>query len=151
MPAVQTTYANTQAAAFLGMLANGEWVTNVISRLLDPASAAAVNFGDPLVQGASEQLVLPANGNVGAFRGIALRNTTLPPGNNDQYLSTNSVAVLTKGVVWVNAAVAVSAGQPAYYTAAGLLTNVAAGNTALPNAIWESATAGAGLAKLRLN
>jgi hypothetical protein len=151
MPAVQTTYVNTQAAAFLGMLANGEWVTNVISRILDPASATAVNFGDPVVQGSAEQLVLSANGNTGVFRGVALRNTTLPPGNSDQYLPGNSVALLTKGVIWVNAAAAVSPGQPVYSTAAGLLTNVATSNTLIANAIWESATASSGLAKLRLN
>ena len=151
MPAVQTSYSSTQAAAYLGMVANGEWVTNVISRIVDPASATPVNFGDAVVQGASEQLVLPSNGNSGAFRGIAIRSTTLPPSNNDQYLATNSLALLTKGVIWVNAGVAVSPGQAAYYTAAGVLTNVATSNAAIPNAVWESATSGAGLAKLRLN
>ncbi len=53
MPAVQTSYSNTQPPAYVGMVANGEWVTNVISRIVDPASAAPINFGDPLVQGAS--------------------------------------------------------------------------------------------------
>ncbi len=62
MPAVQTTYSATQSPAYLGMVANGEWVTNVISRIVDPASAVAVNFGDAVLQGASEQLVVSANG-----------------------------------------------------------------------------------------
>ena len=61
-----------------------------------------------------------------------------------------TVGVVTKGVVWVNATVAVSPGQPAFFTAAGLLTTVATGNTAIVGALWESATTGAGLAKLRL-
>ena len=104
-----------------------------------------------MLQGSSEQLVVSAAGSTGAFRGIAVRDTTLPPGNNDQFLATNSLPVVTKGVVWVNAGVAVTPGQAAYLTGAGVLTNVASGNTALPNAIWESATGGAGLAKLRLN
>ncbi len=151
MPAVQSTYPSTHAAAFVGMVANGEWVTNVISRIVDPASATAINFGDAVLQGGSEQLVVSANGGTGAFRGLAVRNTTLPPGNNDQYLATNSIAVLTKGVIWVNTPVAVNPGQAVYLTAAGALTNVASGNTAIPNAIWDSATSGAGLAKLRLN
>ena len=150
MPAVQTSYSPTLAPAYLGMVANGEWVTNVISRIIDPASAVAVNFGDAVLQGASEQLVVSANGNTGLFRGIAVRDPTLPPGNADQYLPTNTAGVLTKGVIWVNAAVAVSPGQSVYVTATGALTSVASGNTALPNAIWESGTAIAGLAKLRL-
>lgn len=151
MPAVQTIYPATQNPGFPGLVANGEWVTNIVSRIVDPASAVAVGFGDAVLQGASEQLVVPAAGATGAFRGIAVRSTTLPPANNDQYLPTNSLGVLTKGVIWVNAGVAVTPGQPAFVTGAGVLTNVAASNTALPNAIWDSATSGAGLAKLRLN
>lgn len=151
MPAVQTIYPAAQTPGFPGLVANGEWVTNIVSRIVDPASAVAVNFGDAVLQGASEQLVVSAAGATGAVRGIAVRTATLPPANNDQYLPTNSIGVLTKGVIWVTAGVAVTPGQPAYVTGAGVLTNVATANTALPNAIWESATSGAGLAKLRLN
>ena len=150
MPAVQTSYPTTLAPAYPGMVANGEWVTNVVSRIVDPASVTPVNFGDPVLQGAAEQLVVSGNGGSGAFRGVAVRDPTLPPGNADQYLPTNSIAVLTKGVIWVQAAVAVGPGQPAYVTAAGAYTNVSTGNTAVPNAMWDSATTGPGLAKLRL-
>ncbi len=150
MPAVQTSYATFQSAAFLGMIANGEWVTNIVSRVVDPAAAVPVNFGDPVVQGASEQTVVSANGGTGVFRGIAIRDATLPPTASDQYAATMTVGVVTKGVVWVNATLAVSPGQPAFFTPAGLLTNVATGNTVIAGALWESATAGIGLAKLRL-
>jgi hypothetical protein len=150
MPAVQTSYSSTLASAYIGMVANGEWVTNVISRIVDPASATPINFGDPVLQGASEQLVVSGNGNSGVFRGIAVRETTLPPGNNDQFLATNSIGVLTKGVIWVNASVAVTTGQQVYYTAAGVFTNVATSNAAVPNAVWDSSTSGAALAKIRL-
>ena len=150
MPAVQTSYPMFQSPAYLGMMANGEWVTNVISRVVDPAATVPVNFGDPVLQGASEQTVVSANGGTGVFRGIAIRDATLPPTANDQYAATMTVGVVTKGVVWVNATVAVSPGQPAFFTAAGLLTTVATGNTAIVGALWESATTGAGLAKLRL-
>ena len=150
MPAVQTTYATFLNAGYPGMIANGEWVTNIISRVVDPATPTAISFGDPILQGASEQLVVSANGGSGAFRGIAIRDTTLPPTDNDQYPATATIGVMTKGVVWVNAGAAVSPGQPVYFTSAGVLTNAATGNTAIPNAIWESATAGAALAKLRL-
>ena len=150
MPAVQTSYPMFQSPAYLGMMANGEWVTNVISRVVDPAATVPVNFGDPVLQGASEQTVVSANGGTGVFRGIAIRDATLPPTANDQYAATMTVGVVTKGVVWVNATVAVSPGQPAFFTAAGLLTTVATGNTAIAGALWESATTGVGLAKLRL-
>ncbi len=150
MPAVQSTYGATLAPGLPGLVANGEWVTNVISRIADPAAAVPINFGDPVLQGASGQLVVSANGGTGVFRGVAVRDTTLPPGNNDQILPTNSLAVLTKGVIWVTAAAAVSAGQPAYYTAAGAFTSAAAGTTAVPGGLWDGTTAAAGLARLRL-
>ncbi len=151
MPAVQSTYSTFAAAAYLGMIANGEWATNIISRIVDPAATAPINFGDAVLQGSSEQLIVSASGNTGAFRGIAIRDATLPPADNDQYPPTATVGVMTKGVVWVNAAVAVTPGQPVYVTSAGLLTNVASANTLIAGAIWESATTGAALAKLRLN
>ena len=150
MPAVQTSYANTLAPGALGLVADGEWVTNVISRVVDPAAAVPVAFGDPVLQGASEGTVVSANGATGTFRGLAVRDPTLPPTANDQFAATVTLGVLTKGVIWVNAAVAVGAGQPAFYTASGALTVVATGNTAIPGAIWESTVAAPGLAKLRL-
>ena len=57
MPAVQTSYPPPRPPAYPGMVANGEWVTNVISRIVDPATANPINFGDPVLQGASEQTV----------------------------------------------------------------------------------------------
>ena len=150
MPAVQTGYSTFQAAGVLGMMANGEWLTNVISRIVDPAAANPIAPGDPVLQGASEQLVIPANGGSGAFRGMAIRDATLPPGAGDVFAPTATLGVMTKGVIWVNAAAAVSPGQPAFYTAAGALTATATGNTAIPGALWESAAATPGLAKLRL-
>ena len=150
MPAVQTSYATTPAAGYLGQIADGEQVTNVISRVVDPASANPINFGDPVLQGASDGTIQSVSGGTGVFRGIAVRDVTLPPSAGDQYLVGLTAAVLTAGVIWVNATVPVSAGQPAYYTAAGALTNVSTSNTAVPNAMWDSTTATAGLARLRL-
>ena len=150
MPVVQTTYANFIAPGTLGMIANGEWVTNIVSRIVDPAATTNVNFGDPVLQGASEQTVVSANGGSGAFRGVAVRDAALPPNDGDAFPPTATLGVLTKGVIWVNAGAAVSPGQAAYFTSAGVLTGVASGNTAITGAVWESAAATPGLAKLRL-
>ncbi len=150
MPAVQTSYSNFQSPGYLGMVANGEWVTNIVSRIVDPASTVPVAPGDPVLQGAGEQLVVSANGGSGTFRGIAVRDTTLPPTAGDVFAPTVTVGVMTKGVVWVNAAAPVSPGQPAFFTSGGALTSASSGNTAIPNAMWDSAAATPGLAKLRL-
>jgi hypothetical protein len=150
MPAVQSTFSATIPAGYPGMIADGEQVTNVISRVVDQGSANPVNFGDPVLQGASDSTIQSVAGGTGAFRGIAVRDPTLPPSAGDQYVAGLTAAVLTKGVIWVNAAVAVTAAQPAYFTNAGALTNVATNNTAIAGAMWDSTTTAAGLAKLRL-
>ena len=85
MPAVQTNFAATHAPAFLGQIADGEQVTNVISRTIDQASANPVAFGDPVLQGASDGTVQSVAGGSGPFRGIAVRDATLPPSAGDQY------------------------------------------------------------------
>ena len=150
MPAVQTTFAASQPAGYLGMIADGEQVTNVISRIVDPATTNPIAFGDPALQGGSDYTVQSVAGGSGVFRGIAVRDPTLPASAGDQYGATLTIALLTKGVIWVNAAAAVTAGQPVYVTAAGALTNVSTSNTTIANAMWDSTTAAAGLAKVRL-
>ena len=150
MPAVQTTYSAAHASGYPGMIADGEQVTNVISRIVDPNTANPIAFGDPVLQGVSEATVQSVSGGSGVFRGIAVRDPTLAASAGDQYGATVTAAVMTKGVIWVLAAVAVSAGQPVYFTGAGALTNVPTSNTAIAGAMWESTTAAAGLAKMRL-
>ncbi len=56
--------------------------------------------------------------------------------------------MLIKGPIWVNASVAVAARDPVYLTAAGLVTNVASGNTLVPGATFSSSTTGAALAEI---
>ena len=150
MPAVQTTYSATHASGYPGMIADGEQVTNVISRIVDPNTVNSIAFGDPVLQGPSDMTVQSVSGGSGVFRGIAVRDPTLAPSAGDQYGATVTAAILTKGVIWVTAVAAVSAGQPVFYTGAGALTNVATNNTAIAGAMWDSTTTSAGLAKMRL-
>jgi hypothetical protein len=57
---------------------------------------------------------------------------------------------MKKGVIVVQASVAVAVGDVVHYVpATGVLTNT--GGTLIPGAIWETSTSGAGLAALRLN
>ena len=76
----------------------------MISRIVDPATATPINFGDPVLQGASEQPVLSVNGDSGAFRGIAVRDPTLPPAPATSLSRPHGCACMTKGVIWVTAA-----------------------------------------------
>jgi hypothetical protein len=150
MPNLQPTYNDAPVAGFVGRIADATPAT-VISRENDIAAATNIAFGRVVVRGSD-----PANtvkdGALGtAFLGIALVNVATRPDAADQYQPGDVVAVLTRGCVWVNGAVAVNAGDSAYFTSAGAITNVSTSNTAIPNAKFDSTTSGAGLAKLRLS
>ena len=95
----------------------------MISRVVDQATANPINFGEPVLQGASEQTVQSVNGGSGTYRGIAVRDPTLPASAGDQYVAGLTCAIMTKGVIWVTAGVGVTAAQPVYFTSAGALTN----------------------------
>ena len=89
-------------------------------------------------------------------RGISLKNEVQPAAASspDQYVATDLVPVLTKGVVWVvnGSGGAVAVGDSAYVTNAGAITNVGTGgNTRIPNAHFDSSGANGALVKLRLN
>lgn len=146
MPAIQTSYTATHAVAFEGMVHNSE-PCRVISRTAE----AAIGFGKIAVQGATDLAVKPSAAGA-KYRGI----TVMDPGQLgttvDVYPQYATAAVMTKGVIWVQVSVSVAVADPVYYVpATGVITNVATGNTAIPNAIFDSSTSGAGLAKVRLS
>lgn len=145
---IQTTYAARLSPAYEGMIANSEDHT-VLSKLVE--TAAGIGFGKVVVQGtADDQVRVSAAGR--AFRGLseASHNPEVTP-TADLYPQYATVPVMVKGVMWVLASLAVAVGDLVYYVpATGILTNVATSNVIIPNAIWESSTTTAGLAKVRL-
>lgn len=144
MPAIQTTYSATHARWIEGMNLNME-PSVVVTRLAEDVEG--IGFGKVCVQGTADNQVVDSEATA-KFAGIAVLDTTRPSGKYDQY---DNVAVMKKGVIVVQASVAVAVGDPVYYVpATGVFTNVSTGNTLIPNAQWDTSTAGAGLAALRL-
>ncbi|MDX0510630.1 DUF2190 family protein [Sinorhizobium medicae] len=144
MPAIQTTYSATHARWVEGMNLNME-PSVVVTRLAEDVEG--IGFGKVCVQGTADNQVVDSEATA-KFAGIAVLDTTRPSGKYDQY---DNVAVMKKGVIVVQASVAVAVGDAVYYVpATGVLTNVSTGNTLIPNAQWDTSTAGAGLAALRL-
>lgn len=144
MPAIQTTYSATHARWIEGMNLNME-PSVVVTRLAEDVEG--IGFGKVCVQGTADNQVVDSEATA-KFAGVAVLDTTRPSGKYDQY---DNVAVMKKGVIVVQASVAVAVGDPVYYVpATGVLTNVSTGNTLIPNAQWDTSTAGAGLAALRL-
>ena len=144
MPAIQTTYSATHARWIEGMNLNME-PSVVVTRLAEDVEG--IGFGKVCVQGTADNQVVDSEATA-KFAGIAVLDTTRPSGKYDQY---DNVAVMKKGVIVVQASVAVAVGDAVYFVpATGVLTNVSTGNTLIPNAQWDTSTAGAGLAALRL-
>ena len=148
MPAIQTTYGTSIAPAYEGMIANSEPQT-ILSKQVE--TAGGIGFGKVCVQGTADDQIRVSE-TVRAFRGITVASHIA--GNlvvSDAYVKGETVPVMEEGVIWVMASVAVAVGDPVYYVpATGVLTNVATSNTQIANAMWDSSTTGAGLAKLRL-
>ncbi|MDO9417026.1 MAG: DUF2190 domain-containing protein [Pararhizobium sp.] len=106
-----------------------------------------IGFGKVGVQGTADNQVVDSEITV-KFTGIAVLDTTQPTGKYEQY---SNVALMKKGVIVVQASVAVAVGDPVYYVpATGVLTNVSTSNTLIAGAQWDSSTAGSALAALRL-
>lgn len=145
MPAIQTTYSATHARWVEGMVLNMEDAT-IVTRIAEDAEG--VGFGKVGVQGTADNQVVDSEATV-KFVGIAVLDSTRPTGKYEQY---DNVALMKKGVVVVQASVAVAVGDAVYYVpATGVLTNVTASNTLIAGAQWDTSTSGAGLAALRLN
>lgn len=147
MPVVQSTYASGLSAAFAGMIANQE-PTNIISRTL---KLAAIGFGKVAVQGANADECRNPDAGQTKYLGITVRDQSVDPSSSDQYRINDTVAILTKGVVWVTAGANVAAGDAVYFVpATGVITNSSVGNTIIPNAKFDTGGNSGALVKLRL-
>lgn len=145
---VQTTYATQIAPAYEGMIANSE-PHRIVSKQVE--TVGGIGFGKVTVQGTADDQVRVSEA-TRRFRGLTeAAHVGGFQGTLDAYEQYETVPVMIEGVMWVMASVAVNPGDLVYYVpATGVLTNVATANTAIPNALWDSSTTGAGLAKVRL-
>lgn len=119
--AVQTDYNERHAPAFEGMLANLEWLKNVISRHV---ANEDIGFGKVAVQAAGEDTITFPDDAITAdpatFVGITVRDQSADPEGPNVYQEGATAGVLTKGVIWVTAGAAVDQGDAVYFTSAGV-------------------------------
>lgn len=146
MDPLQTDYSLYHDRWIEGMILNME-AKNIVSRIAE--GAPGIGFGKVACYGTDEQQVLPAAAGLN-FLGITLLDRTQLQDSYPQYAMVN---IMTKGVVVVQASVAVAPGDPVYFVpATGVLTNVDGGgaNTQIDGAKWDTKTTAAGLAAIRL-
>lgn len=146
MGAVQTTYSNTIAKGFEGEVADLA-LSDVLS--FNSEVAGGIAFGRAVVVGTADKSCKIAQ--AGAFLGVSVRDITLPPSRGDVYAQGDSVAVMSKGLIWVKVTEAVNYGDAPYRANDGTFNKTAGGtNTAIANGRYESSAAANGLALLRL-
>lgn len=144
MPNLQNTYVAQHARWVEGMVLNME-PSVIVTRVAEDAEG--IGFGKVGVQGTADNQVVDSEATV-KFVGIAVLDVTRPTGKYEQF---DNVALMKKGVIVVQASEAVAVGDPVYYTpASGVLSKTSSSNTLIANAQWDTSTAGAGLAALRL-
>ena len=150
--AVQTVYPSTQPVAVVGAKAT-EIPATIISRTV--ADTGSIGFGIAVAQGDEDKSVKLFGTGATKFVGITMldRSANGTSVNPDSFAEGESARIMTIGDIWVNASVAVVAGDPVYLVAAdGKFTNVSTGNTLVPNARFDTSTTAANqLAVVRLS
>lgn len=139
MPAIQSTYLTSIAAARVGLVADMTQC-DLISRTVE--TVAGVPFGSAVAQGAADKGCIAYAGT--GFLGVVVRERSVLTG--EQFAQYESARILKKGPIWVAVAAAVAAGAPVYLTSAGVWTSTVGSNFLVPNARFDTSTSGAGLA-----
>lgn len=145
MTVLQSAYPTIIPTMIPGQVLNGE-TSNRISRTVEDATP--IPFGKFVFDGAGDHgcTLTPA---AGKCLGVTIENhaaTNLTFGANADtgYAQYGTAGIMTLGVMAVYASVAVNRRDPVYVTSAGLITNVATGNTAAPGWTFDATTTAAG-------
>src|SRR5690606_7736318 len=156
--AVQTTYSDNQPAAVAGAQATMIPAT-IISRTVE---TAAIGFGVAVAQGTADKGCKAFGSGDTAILGITVLDRsasglTVTSGQvtshtADKFGVGESARIMTKGDIWVQASVAVDAGDPVYVIPATGAFAKTSGSSAvqIAGARWDTSTTGAGLAVVRL-
>jgi hypothetical protein len=141
---VQAEYLDGILPAVAGMIANMVPAT-MISRTVE--DAAGIAFGKPVAQGVNDK---GCKNTVGATAivGITVRERSVSA-EADLFAQYEEARIMTKGVIWVEASVAVVAGDIVHVIAAtGAFAKT--GGVLIPNARWETSAGIGELAQIRL-
>lgn len=149
--AVQSTYVNTMAAAYAGMIANTE-PNNLISKEVE--TAAGIGFAVPVIQGTADDQCDVVAASTDVIIGITVRDQSTDGDDFDQY---DNALVMQRGVMWVTVTDAggVAAGDAVWVKVSdSTFSNADAGSDGsikLNGARWETSAANAALAQIRFD
>ena len=148
---VQTTYSETLSPGSAGAIANAEPKT-LVSRVVE--TAGGIPFGTPVTQGTADIACRSTQSGDTQILGISVRDQSVPPEASDRFAENTNALIITSGVIWVEAAANLNAGDDVWVTVAdGTFTNTDAGGGAtvtIAGARWDTSATSGNLAKLRL-
>lgn len=101
MPELQTTYSDTVAKAYAGMIANGE-TSNRITRSVE--DAAGIAFGKPVYRGSGDHGCTGTVGTLATFLGWTIATSAQgydAGGDADEYQQYDNAAIITSGAIYV--------------------------------------------------
>ena len=145
MAELQTSYSETIAAGYPGMVANGE-TSNRITRTCEDAGGIA--FGVPVYRGTGDHGCTRTPG--GQLLGISVATSALALTagvDADEYQQYDNVTIMTQGVIWVTAGEAVTDGAQAYDTDTSIV-DTSTDNTIMDGWFFDTTGANAALVKL---
>lgn len=149
--AVQTTYLDSQPAAFVGMIASNE-PNNLISRSVE--TSAGIGFGVPVIQGTADNQCDVVAASTDDVIGITVRDQSV---TSDLFAENENALLMRSGVMWVTVTDAggVAAGDDVWVLVSnGTFSNADAGTDGslkLAGCRWETSAANGALAQIRVN
>lgn len=143
---VQTSYSARMPAGTPGMIAN-ERPADVDTVIVE--TDAGIAFGVAVGQGSADKGGV-LGGALSIFRGVSVRDNTLVNVTADTYADKQSMAVMTKGDIWVSPSVAVLVTDPVHYDATTGRFAISGGSGPIVGARWMNGCGANGLAVLRL-
>lgn len=144
---VQSTYSENMSAGRAGAI-----VDMSLSRIESRTAEVAMNFGAAVAQGSVSDMGGKVPASTAVTLGVAVRDRGAGLTNINGYAAGESMAVMTKGKIWVTASVAVDPDDPVFVVpTTGVFAKTSVSSAVqIPNARWAS-TAGIGeLAVLEL-
>lgn len=146
---VQSTYSNSFATGYPGMVANGE-TSNRISRTVE--DSAGIAFGKAVFRGSGDHGVT-ATPAANTFMGVTIADVGVVPatvsGAVDTYPQYSTAGILFEGCIYVVVGEDVTDGAAAYVTSGGAFVDTATSNTAIP-AVFDETVSSGGNCRLRI-
>lgn len=99
MAVLQSTYTETVAKGYPGMVANGE-TSNRITRTVE--DSAGILFGKPVYRGTGDHGCTGTVGTLATFLGFTIATSALAPSTDaDEYQQYDSAPIMTSGAIYV--------------------------------------------------